>query len=239
MSFNSMAHETENLVGVRDFASRNQNARKRYGRMSSSLYFRYFKRAFDLALAFLLLPIVGPVILVLCLFVRAEGGPALFFQKRVGANGKRFMCCKLRTMKVNADQLLKEMCESDPHVASEWHRFQKLKNDPRITKTGRFLRSTSLDELPQIWNVLKGEMSFVGPRPYTTDQEALYEAAGGWAYSKMRPGITGLWQLEGRNATTFAERARYDNIYGRTCNFKRDLGLILRTVTVVFRRTGA
>lgn len=206
--------------------------------LSKGPYRRGLKRAFDLLFALLILPVVGTVIAVLYILVRMEGAPAFFAHERVGARGKRFPCYKLRTMRVNADAILKEMCDADPVVAEEWHKFQKLENDPRITKLGRFLRATSLDELPQIWNVIRGDMSFVGPRPYTPDQELLYEDAGGWAYTYLRPGITGLWQIEGRNATTFTDRARYDNLYGRTCNFRRDLGLIVRTVTVVFNRTG-
>lgn len=207
-------------------------------RLSNSVYRRSFKRLFDIAFALLILPIVAPVIAILYVIVRSEGAPAFFSHERVGLNGKRFSCWKMRTMRVNADQILKDMCASDPAIAAEWHRFQKLENDPRITKIGRFLRKTSLDELPQIWNVLKGEMSFVGPRPYTPDQEMLYEDAGGWAYTHLRPGITGLWQIEGRNATTFCDRARYDNLYGRTCTLRHDLSLMLRTVTVVVCPTG-
>ncbi|WP_417250028.1 sugar transferase [Celeribacter sp.] len=207
--------------------------------ISKTLYARNFKRAFDIAFSLLILPIVAPVLLVLFVLVRAEGAPAIFAHERVGKGNKRFKCYKLRTMKVDADQILKDLCASDPKIAAEWHRYQKLENDPRITKLGRFLRATSLDELPQIWNVLLGDMSVVGPRPYTPDQEDLYENAGGWAYAQLRPGITGLWQIEGRNATTFGDRARYDNLYGRTCSFINDLGLILRTVTVIFARTGS
>ncbi|WP_417242915.1 sugar transferase [Celeribacter sp.] len=202
------------------------------------LYTRGVKRLFDLGFAILIAPIAVPLIALLWALVRMEGKPALYAHRRVGKNGVLFNCYKLRTMKVDADAILARLCAEDPAIAAEWHTYQKLENDPRITRMGRFLRATSLDELPQLWNVVTGDMSFVGPRPYTADQEAMYENAGGHAYRSMRPGITGIWQVEGRSATTFIDRARFDNDYGSRQSLGLDLSLIARTVGVVFAKTG-
>ncbi len=131
------------------------------------------------------------------------------------------------------------ICARDPAIAAEWATYQKLRHDPRITRAGAWLRKLSLDELPQIFNVLKGDMSLVGPRPFLPAQEPLYRQAGGRAYYRMRPGVTGLWQIVSRHDTTFAARVHFDETYGRTLSLRRDLALILRTAGVVLRRTGA
>lgn len=205
---------------------------------SFGLYRRFGKRVFDLLLAVFLLPVILPVIVGLWLWVRRDGGPGFFIQPRIGKDGRVFQCWKLRTMVVDAEAALKKMCEDCPERAREWHVNQKLTQDPRITRAGRFLRATSLDELPQLFNVLRGDMSFVGPRPFLIDQEEIYRDAGGKAYFRMRPGITGIWQVEGRNATSFAARVGFDNRYFETTSLLRDLGLILRTALIVVRRTG-
>lgn len=202
------------------------------------LYAQHLKRVFDLAFGLAIAPVVGLVVLLLYAIIRIEGKPAIYAHKRVGRDGKLFNCYKLRTMRLDADRVLADLCAADPKIAAEWNTYQKLDNDPRITPIGRFLRATSLDELPQLWNVLTGDMSFVGPRPYTPDQHDLYVQSGGHAYADLRPGITGIWQVEGRNSTTFADRARYDNAYGREISFLRDLSLIARTGSAVFGQTG-
>lgn len=205
----------------------------------SRLYLNGPKRLFDLALAALALPLLVPVIFGLYLAVRRDGGPGFFGQERVGLNGKTFKCWKLRTMVVDAERVLQEACDSDPEVANEWLTMQKLSDDPRITPVGHFLRQTSLDELPQIWNVLRGEMSFIGPRPFMVEQQDLYtDAGGGDGYFKLRPGISGLWQTEGRGTTTFLSRIRYDNEYYSKVSFGTDLKIILKTILVVLKRTG-
>ncbi|WP_330629543.1 sugar transferase [Thioclava sp. FTW29] len=196
------------------------------------------KRCFDIVFALLMLPVLLPIIGVLWMLARRDGGPGFFVQPRIGRHGKVFNCWKMRTMVVDAEAALRKMCEEDPVKAHEWHVNQKLIDDPRITRIGKFLRATSLDELPQIFNVLTGDMSFVGPRPFLIDQEELYRDAGGKWYFNMRPGITGLWQVEGRNATSFVERVGYDNRYFRGLSLSRDMGLLVRTVSVVFKRTG-
>jgi exopolysaccharide production protein ExoY len=172
------------------------------------------------------------------MMVRRDGGSALFIQPRVGLNGRVFKCYKLRTMAVNAEARLKEMCDSDPEIAREWHENQKLAVDPRITKIGAFLRKTSLDELPQLINIFKGDMSLVGPRPFLPDQQAFYTEAGGRAYFSMRPGVTGLWQVEGRGTTRFVDRAHYDETYYAKASLSADISLLMRTVGVVFKMTG-
>ncbi|WP_208347311.1 sugar transferase [Pseudaestuariivita rosea] len=196
------------------------------------------KRAFDLLLAAIILPVILPILSVLWVCVRLDGGPGFFGQERVGQNGRRFTCWKLRTMCLNAEAQLHRLCAADPKLAQEWYENQKLENDPRITRVGRFLRASSLDELPQIWNVIRGDMSFIGPRPFTSDQEHLYLAAGGRAYFKLRPGISGLWQVEGRNDTTFVDRIKFDNRYYDQASLLCDLVILLKTAGVVISRTG-
>lgn len=205
---------------------------------SDRFYAQFLKRPVDLVVAVLALPIVTPVILVLWLLARRDGGPGFFRQERVGRNGRTFACWKMRTMVVDAERVLKELCERDPACAEEWNRNQKLGRDPRITRIGALMRATSLDELPQIWNVLRGDMSLVGPRPFMVSQDALYRAGGGDAYYRMRPGITGPWQISGRGGTTFVERVQFDSDYWKSMSLGGDLALMFRTVTVVFRGTG-
>ena len=196
------------------------------------------KRLFDIVLALLIMPAVAPILAVLWVLTRLDGGPGFFGQERVGKDGRRFTCWKLRTMVVDAERVLADLCASDPKVAEEWHVNQKLAKDPRITGVGRFLRKSSLDELPQILDILWGDMSFVGPRPFTVGQEHLYVAAGGTAYFKLRPGVTGLWQIEGRGTTRFVDRVRFDEDYYARASLGCDLSLIGKTFGVVLKGTG-
>lgn len=201
-------------------------------------YNRFGKRLVDLVLAVVLLPVFLPVIAVIWALTRLDGGPGFYTQKRVGLNGHVFDCWKIRTMVMNSEQVLRDLCDRDPEVAREWSENQKLAKDPRVTKVGDFLRATSLDELPQIWNVLRGDMSFIGPRPFMTSQEHMYRAAGGEAYFKMRPGITGAWQVDGRGVTTFRARVTYDEAYFVGLSFREDLRLVGKTILVLLKRTG-
>lgn len=203
-----------------------------------SFYTRYGKRGLDLLLSLLLLPLIFPVIALIWMLTRLDGGPGFYGQMRVGKDGRIFTCWKVRSMIMDAEKVLREICEKDPAIAAEWHTYQKLENDPRITKIGRFIRATSLDELPQIWNVLRGDMSFVGPRPFMTSQEHLYRQDGGTAYFHMRPGITGLWQVEGRGATSFAARIGYDTKYFEDMSFVSDLAIMSKTIKVIFNGAG-
>jgi len=201
-------------------------------------YARFGKRALDVTLTVLSLPVAAPVVAVTWALTRAEGGPGFFLQQRVGRDGRVFNCWKLRTMRVGAEELLQELTRSDPRIAEEWEKNQKLAEDPRITRLGKFLRQSSLDELPQLWNMLRGDMSLVGPRPFTVDQTESYCDGGGQAYFALRPGITGPWQVDGRGTTAFLDRIRYDNAYSSKLSLKEDLHWLVRTVRVVFRGTG-
>lgn len=203
-----------------------------------SFYRNIGKRSFDVIFLLMVSSFVVPVILILAVLVKLDGGPAFYAQRRVGRNGKIFQFYKLRSMHVNADELLVKLCRENSEIAAEWETYQKLRHDPRITKVGHFIRKTSLDELPQLLNILKGDMSFVGPRPFMPSQQVLYEGARGSAYFEMRPGLTGPWQVSGRGESSFAARVRYDNFYHRKLSFLTDLSLILRTFTVVLKSTG-
>lgn len=204
---------------------------------SRSLYAKAGKRALDIALATALLPFLGPLIFLLWTFVRWDGGSGFFAHARIGQNGKTFHCWKLRTMVPDAERRLAEHLARDESACAEWKRIQKLTNDPRITPLGRVLRRTSLDELPQIWNVLKGDMSLVGPRPVTRTELERY-GPHRRAYLDLRPGITGLWQVFGRANGCYAERLQMDQRYARTVSLMRDLVLLLRTGKVIFQPTG-
>lgn len=196
------------------------------------------KRVFDLFLLFLIAPFVIPVLAVLWALIRIDGGSGFYSQKRIGQNGKTFTILKLRTMVNDSQRVMTEYLASNPEAAAEWRVRQKLQSDPRVTRIGLFLRKTSLDELPQFVNVLRGEMSIVGPRPFMAEQEDDYLRAGGRSYYRLKPGITGLWQVSGRNQTSFGARVLYDNHYLRTLSFSGDLRLLARTVPAVLRGTG-
>jgi len=200
-----------------------------------TLYAIWLKRVFDVSLIVLAAPFVVPVMAFLVLIVALTGGNPLYRQARVGQNGKIFTMWKLRTMIPDADAALARHLRTNPAARAEWDRSQKLKDDPRITTVGRFLRRTSMDELPQLLNVLKGEMSLVGPRPMLPEQQGLYP---GTAYYAMLPGITGFWQVSARNDAAFAERAFFDTRYHNALSFMTDLKTLLATVRVVTRATG-
>ena len=197
------------------------------------------KRIFDLALLMIAAPFVLPVLAITWLITVLDGGHGFYAQERVGRDGKTFRCWKIRTMVPNAEAVLKELIRQDKAIAREWTANQKLANDPRITRWGRVLRQTSLDELPQLWNVLKGDMSLIGPRPFTLDQRALYDQIDAdAAYYDLRPGISGLWQVECRNEGEFSERVAYDNEYGKQLGFAQDLRITAKTFSVILKGTG-
>jgi lipopolysaccharide/colanic/teichoic acid biosynthesis glycosyltransferase len=203
------------------------------------LYFRVFKRSFDVVAVLASAVVVLPLVLLLGLLVSLDGGPALYWQNRVGRGGRIFRIWKLRTMDVDAERLLEAHLAADPAARAEWDRTQKLKDDPRITRIGRLLRKSSLDELPQLWNVLVGEMSLVGPRPMLPEQTELYPGkAYNRAYCQLRPGVTGLWQISDRNESAFDTRAYHDTLYFRRMSLGTDLFVLLVTVAVVLRGTG-
>lgn len=201
----------------------------------STIYADGFKRVLDVLLILLALPFLIPLLLVVALLVARDGHGALYSQDRVGRGGRSFTIWKFRTMVPDAKQKLAELIASDTDIAEEWHTTQKLKNDPRIIPVGHLLRKTSIDELPQLWNVLKGDMSLVGPRPMMPDQKDIYP---GKAYFEMRPGLTGLWQISDRNKSTFAARAAFDTEYSRKISLANDVKILWATVSVVIRGTG-
>ncbi|MDM7458616.1 MAG: sugar transferase [Paracoccus sp. (in: a-proteobacteria)] len=206
-----------------------------FGANVSRIYTNGGKRLFDTILIILALPFLIPVMLVVALVVMLDGHSPIYTQDRLGRGWKRFRLLKFRTMKPDADKLLDTYLASDPQARIEWDRDQKLRNDPRVTPVGKFLRKSSLDELPQLINVLMGEMSLVGPRPMLPEQRVLYP---GSYYAIHRPGLTGLWQISVRNGSAFAERAIYDERYSREVGFILDVKTIFQTFKVVARGTG-
>jgi len=221
----------------RDGADKLVFAAKQGGFLSqpSPIYKHFMKRVFDTVLILLALPFLLPILLIVAVLVARDGHAPLYCQERVGMGGQVFKIWKFRTMIPNAEQKLKELISSDREIAREWQSHQKLKNDPRITRIGHLLRKTSIDELPQLWNVIMGDMSLVGPRPMMTDQKDMYP---GKAYFAMRPGLTGLWQISDRNNSTFAARAGFDTEYYQQMSFATDCKIVVSTVGVVIRGTG-
>jgi lipopolysaccharide/colanic/teichoic acid biosynthesis glycosyltransferase len=201
----------------------------------SGLYRNGLKRGLDVMLVVAAAPFVLCFVLMLAAIVALEGGQPFYAQPRIGRGGQIFRMWKLRTMQPGADIRLAEYLASSPAAYAEWTLNQKLSDDPRVTRTGQFLRRTSLDELPQLWNVLVGDMSLVGPRPMMPEQEALYP---GRAYYTLRPGITGSWQVSARNRSTFADRAAFDTEYEEILSLGTDLRCLLATVRVVAKGTG-
>lgn len=208
-------------------------------RSQRRLYADRLKRGFDLFLVIATLIVTAPVLIPLMAIVLGivalDGHAPLYRQRRIGRDGRIYTILKIRTMVPNAEQRLVEYLEANPQARAEWDSHQKLRHDPRITRFGHLLRKSSLDELPQLWNVLKGDMSLVGPRPMMECQRSIYP---GRAYYHMRPGITGPWQVSDRNASTFADRAYFDADYFRDMSLVTDLKLLFRTFGVVLRSTG-
>lgn len=206
-------------------------------RPAQRFYWRVGKRGLDLILALVLLPFLVPIIAALILMVRLCGGPGLYAHTRIGQNGRMFTCWKIRTMVRDADGRLADHLAKNPEAAEEWKLTQKLQDDPRVTALGQHLRRTSLDELPQIWNVLRGQMSLVGPRPVTPSELERY-GPHKQVYLSHKPGVTGLWQVFGRDDGCYAQRLQMDLSYARQIGMWRDLSLIARTALVVIRGTG-
>jgi len=196
------------------------------------------KRVIDVAVSIAVLIVLSPVLLVVALLVRLSGRQIIFGHRRVGLSGRTFVCYKFRSMVPNAAEVLAHLLETDPAARREWEASQKLKNDPRITFIGKFLRKTSLDELPQLWNVIRGDMSLVGPRPVIEDELERYGAHRTY-YLSVRPGVTGIWQLSGRSDTGYDERIAMDIEYVKNWSLRRDIELILRTAFVPFRTSSA
>ena len=196
------------------------------------------KRGLDLTLAILLAPVVALLTSLICLLVMLECGSPVYRHLRLGRGGRTFYCYKIRTMALDADARLKALFESNHLAREEWSEQFKLKKDPRVTRLGRVLRKASLDELPQLWNVLKGEMSLIGPRPITPDELQRYGEHAA-AYLACYPGISGLWQVSGRNDTGYEERVLMDERYARRWTFALDLWILLRTLPAVLKAKGS
>ena len=205
----------------------------------SRVYNKILKRIFDLVVSIICLPIILiiGIIIIVCIYIESPG-PVIFKHRRVGKNGKMFSCYKFRTMVMNAEDILQKELKDDPVLRKEWEIAFKLKNDPRVTKVGAFLRKTSLDELPQIINVLLGQMSLVGPRPIITKEVERYEEYI-HDYYLVPPGITGLWQVSGRSDTTYAERVQMDTWYVRNWSVWVDIVLLYKTIFALLNHKGA
>jgi exopolysaccharide production protein ExoY len=196
------------------------------------------KRLLDILGSLTLGLVLSPVLLVVGLALLRDRGPIIYSHSRTGRHGRSFGCLKFRTMVPNAEQVLRDLLEQDPQLQREWMRDHKLRNDPRITTVGRFLRRTSLDELPQLWNVLKGEMSLVGPRPVVREEWQRYGRRLD-TYLAAKPGVTGLWQVMGRSDSCYRRRVALDSYYVRKRSLLLDIVILLRTVKVVLRGRGA
>jgi undecaprenyl-phosphate galactose phosphotransferase len=199
----------------------------------------YTKLVVELAVTVLLLVVLTPLLIALAVLVKASSrGPVLFRQKRIGRDRRLFHCLKFRTMYQDAEQRLSEMLASDETLRSEWLKYARISNDPRVTGPGRFLRRFSLDELPQLWNVLRGEMALVGPRPYLpVESDRIGESLD--TIVRVRPGMTGLWQVSGRTSLTFKERLTLDEYYIRNWSLWMDFSIVLRTLRAVVSARGA
>ena len=197
------------------------------------------KRAFDLAIAALALIFLAPAFSTISLLIKlTDRGPILYRHTRVGRQGERFECLKFRTMATDAEDRLARILLDDPHAAEEWQETQKLRNDPRITMIGTFLRKSSLDELPQLWNVIRGDMSIIGPRPITRAELNRYGKERRY-YLLVRPGITGLWQVSGRSSVGYEKRIRYDREYLEEWSWLGEFWILLMTIPAVLNTRDA
>ena len=199
---------------------------------------RILKRTMDIVGSLAIITLLSPVLLYLYFSVKKDGGNAIYGHPRIGRNGKTFKCLKFRSMVMNSKEVLDELLRTDPEARAEWEKDFKLKNDPRITKIGAFIRKTSLDELPQLFNVLKGEMSLVGPRPIVAEELDRYQDDVEY-YLMAKPGMTGLWQVSGRNDVDYSTRVYFDSWYVKNWSLWNDIAILFKTVNVVLKRDGA
>lgn len=200
---------------------------------SKFLNYKFFKRLCDFSFACLLIILFIPIFIFVAFLIKASSrGPILFIQRRIGKNKKVFSCYKFRTMHPEADYMLQEMLKTNLDIKKEFESNQKISNDPRITLIGKYLRYTSLDEIPQILNILKGEMSFIGPRPIIKEEIKRYDNNFEKAFSVL-PGMSGLWQVSGRNKLSYKRRIQLDLIYAKNISFLLDLNIFFRTLGVI------
>ncbi|PLP97451.1 sugar transferase [Cupriavidus pauculus] len=220
--------------GLADGLAPSHHAGQRY----AGAYGQAAKRAFDVGAALVLLLLLSPLMLTVALLVMRDGGPCVFGHTRVGMGGRKFSCLKFRSMVRDADAVLKELLASDPVARAEWEKDFKLRNDVRVTALGRFIRKTSIDELPQLWNVVRGDMSLVGPRPVVEKELERYGESASY-YLRVLPGITGLWQVSGRNDADYDKRVTLDVAYVRNWTFAGDIVILFKTIGVVIHGRGA
>jgi len=192
------------------------------------------KRIFDIVFSIFAIIITLPLFIIIALLIKlTDGGNIIYVHERIGKGGKKFKVLKFRSMYMNADKKLEEILKNNPKAKEEWEKTFKLKNDPRITPIGKFLRKTSLDELPQFINVLKGDMSIVGPRPVVEEELKKYYKDKAELYKSIKPGITGYWQVEGRSDTDYNERIKMDEYYIKNRSFLMDLKIIIKTIKIM------
>ena len=241
--FNILSVETDKQLPIENniikFDDNNKVLEQKEKKTFNEITYSFLKRTVDITASATALLLLSPVFLVTSLAIRKDSdGPAMFTQKRIGKDGKLFEIYKFRTMIPDADKKLFELLDKDEKAREEYKLNKKLKHDPRITKVGNFLRKTSIDELPQLINVLKGDMSLVGPRPYLPREK---EDMGDYYNTiiESKPGITGLWQVSGRSNTTFEQRLEFDKEYTENKGFLYDMGLLTKTVGVVVKKNGA
>lgn len=199
---------------------------------------RLIKRVFDIACSLFIILLLSPVLVYLAIWVMKDGGSPIYGHTRVGLNGRAFKCLKFRSMVKNSQEVLDHLLSTDPDAKAEWEKDFKLRNDPRITKVGHFLRKSSLDELPQLFNVLRGEMSLVGPRPITQEELDRYGDNKDY-YLMAKPGITGLWQVSGRNDVDYETRVYFDAWYVKNWSLWNDIAILFKTIDVVLKKDGA
>ncbi|WP_148250185.1 undecaprenyl-phosphate galactose phosphotransferase WbaP [Raoultella terrigena] len=199
---------------------------------------RVLKRVFDIACSVAIIIVLSPALIYISRKVKKDGGPAIYGHERIGKGGRSFKCLKFRSMVINSKEVLAELLENDPVAKEEWDATFKLKNDPRVTKIGAFLRRTSLDELPQLFNVLKGEMSLVGPRPIITAELERYNDEVDY-YLLSKPGMTGLWQVSGRSDVDYETRVYLDAWYVKNWSMWNDIAILFKTIGVVLKKDGA
>jgi Undecaprenyl-phosphate galactose phosphotransferase WbaP len=201
--------------------------------------YRFIKRSFDIILILLASPVLLLLVSLIAIVIRiGSQGPIFFSHRRIRSHGAFFTMWKFRTMCVNSDEVLNEYLAAHPSARAEWRRTHKLRHDPRVTPVGRFLRRTSLDELPQLWNVFTGSMSLVGPRPIVAAEVEKYGEFFS-DYCLVKPGITGLWQISGRSTCTYAERVQLDSHYAHAWSLSTDMSILLRTLPSVINQDGA
>ncbi len=197
------------------------------------------KRSFDILVALAALVVLSPIfVLIMALVKSSDGGRVFYGHRRIGYNGSTFRCLKFRTMAENGDALLQRYLDENPQAREEWRETRKLQDDPRVTVVGSVLRKLSLDELPQLINILRGEMSIVGPRPVVEDELELYEGSAVY-YLQTRPGLTGLWQVSGRNDVSYETRVAFDTHYVRNWSLVSDLVIVARTIPAVCLSRGS